>query len=278
MIEKVIQTIQATAEQRQIIHENDYENDGLLYCGHCHTPKQHRIVLRGEERKVPVVCRCRQERIDREEALDREKAQSRIIKNLIREGVTDKRYLGYTFAQDDGANPNMTALCQNFVEQFLQGEQQGGLLFCGNVGTGKTFFACCIANALFQKGIPVAVTNLATIITQLQDFETKNKVIPRLARMKLVVLDDLGAERNTSFGKEQVFNVIDSLVRSDTEVIVTSNLSPQVMTSATDLTEQRIYDRVLHQLCPVHVPIVGESRRKQQAKEIAKQMRHGLGL
>lgn len=44
-----------------------------------------------------------------------------------------------------------------------------GLLFCGTVGSGKTYLACCIANALIEKYmIRVKIRNFAQIINDLQ--------------------------------------------------------------------------------------------------------------
>lgn len=43
--------------------KDDYIEDGLLHCGKCHTPKECVITWAGTERKVPVTCRCRCEKI-----------------------------------------------------------------------------------------------------------------------------------------------------------------------------------------------------------------------
>ena len=42
-----------------------------------------------------------------------------------------------------------------------------GLLIWGDVGTGKSFFAGCIANALLEKGVPVLMTNFSRILNTL---------------------------------------------------------------------------------------------------------------
>ena len=42
-----------------------------------------------------------------------------------------------------------------------------GLLLFGDVGTGKSFFAGCIANALLDRDVPVLMTNFPTILNRL---------------------------------------------------------------------------------------------------------------
>ena len=54
--------------------------DGLIYCGKCHTPKQHRIVFLGEEKIPGIPCRCEAEEIARRE---RERAEFERLQMLL---------------------------------------------------------------------------------------------------------------------------------------------------------------------------------------------------
>ena len=42
-----------------------------------------------------------------------------------------------------------------------------GLLLFGDVGTGKSFLAGCIANALLEQDVPVLMTNFPTILNRM---------------------------------------------------------------------------------------------------------------
>ena len=58
----------------------DYEKDGLLYCGKCHTPKEFRGSFLGMVKVVPCLCRCRSEKLAAEEQQRKaEKRQARSI-------------------------------------------------------------------------------------------------------------------------------------------------------------------------------------------------------
>ena len=72
-------------------------------------------------------------------------------------------------------------------------------------------------------------------------------------------------ERNTDFGLEQVYNVIDSRWRAQKPLIVTTNLTIELLQNPSDLPHQRIYDRV----CEICVPIKihGDSMRKERAQQ-----------
>jgi DNA replication protein DnaC len=122
-----------------------------------------------------------------------------------------------------------------------------GLLLWGNIGTGKTFFAACIANALINNGVPVLMTNFAKIINALSGFniEDKNKYIVDFNRYKLLVIDDLGAERQSDFAQEIVYNVIDSRYKNGQPIIITTNLTLDEIKKPANITYSRIYDRIL---------------------------------
>ena len=62
-----------------------------------------------------------------------------------------------------------------------------GYLLWGSVGTGKSYLAGCIANALMEKEISVRMTNFALILNDLAaTFEGKNEYISNLCRYPLL--------------------------------------------------------------------------------------------
>ena len=84
----------------------------------------------------------------------------------------------WNFAADDGADPRIMRAAKNYVGNFTQLREQGkGLLLYGGVGTGKTFAAACIANALIDSGRTCLMTNFARVLNTLWSIEEKRKPI-----------------------------------------------------------------------------------------------------
>lgn len=105
-------------------------------------------------------------------------------------------------------------------------EKNVGLLLWGGVGTGKSFMAGCIANALMEQEVAVCMTNFARIMNELNStFAGRNEVVDRLCGYPLLVIDDFGMERGTEYALEQIYNIIDSRYRSRKPLIVTTNLT-----------------------------------------------------
>ena len=80
-----------------------------------------------------------------------------------------------------------------------------------------------------------------------------DKVMSLSGAFDLLIIDDLGVERNSEFAREQVFNIIDSRYRSQLPMIVTTNLTVDELKNPADLARARIYDRVLERCTAIKV-------------------------
>ena len=250
------------------LEPGDYTGeDGLLYCGKCRTPKQFRMEAPPlEGRLLPHPCRCEQERLDREAAEQEARRHHQAVADLKRRGFTDPAMRGWTFANDNGKCPQMKH-AHFYVENWptIRAENIGYLLW-GGVGTGKSYFAGCIANALMEQAVAVRMTNFALILNDLiASFEVRNEYISRLCRAPLLILDDFGMERGTEYGLEQVYNVIDSRYRSKKPLIVTTNIPLHDLQHPQDTAHARIYDRLLEMCAPIRFS--GENFRKATAQD-----------
>lgn len=228
----------------------DYRQDGLLYCGRCHTPKQYRLKIGDHVRVVGCMCSCQtMEYMALREAEQNQQERLR-VRQLRAECVQDHQLENCVFAS---AEESVNILrCQYYVEHWEKMQDQNlGLLFWGEVGGGKTYAAACIANALLDRGVPVMVTSLPKIINSGWD---KGKIISQLHRYPLMVLDDLGVERNSEYSLETVYTVLDERRKAQKPLIITTNLTLKEMHAPMDRAHDRIYSRVFEMCVPVYFP------------------------
>lgn len=250
--------------------------DGLLYCGKCRKPKEayfapDKAAIFGRDRH-PAECDCQRTAREEREAAEKRRRHLDTVEELKRRGFTDPTMRDWTFENDNGRNPQ-TGLARRYVEHWEDMRTDNiGCLFWGGVGTGKSYLAGCIANALMEKEIPVRMTNFALILNDLAaSFEGRNEYISRLCRYPLLILDDFGMERGTEYGLEQVFNVIDSRYRSGKPLIVTTNLTLDDLHNPEDTAHSRIYDRLLSMCVPVR--FTGDNFRQETAKRKMESMK-----
>ena len=236
-IEAMITDITATTAEAE-----DYTGeDGLLYCGKCHTPKEAYFAegktCFGRDRH-PAECDCQRAAREKQQAAESRQKHLEKVEDLKRRGFTDPAMRNWTFEHDNGRNPQ-TETARFYVESWetMQAENIG-YLFWGGVGTGKSYLAA---------------------------FEGRNEYISRLCSYPLLILDDFGMERGTEYGLEQVYSVIDSRYRSGKPLIATTNLTLEELQHPQDTPHARIYDRLTSMCAPVR--FTGSNFRKETAQE-----------
>lgn len=187
------------------------------------------------------------------------------LRNLREDGISCPDGLRYTFAQDDRQEPKVSDTCQRYANCWeAMREDNIGVLLYGSTGTGKSFYAACIGRQLLEKCTTVAATNLPRLLNLLQSTKERQELLDRLSSYELLILDDLGVERDSQYALEQVYNIVDARARSGLPLIVTTNLTLEEMEKPASMQYARIYDRVL-EMCPIRIKLTGESRRKKNA-------------
>lgn len=255
-----------------------YNSEGFLVCGKCHTRRQVEVNMpdlkavpfdpkKKVRVKMPVSCRCRAERRYQEEQMLQQDKDMRAMEALKRQSLMDERLRDVSFdsfrkTNDNAYNLKLCLRYANHFDEMLAKNQ--GLLFYGGVGTGKTFAAACIANHLLNQRIPVIMTSFVKLLESMQGFsEDDSALIARLNRAKLLIIDDLGAERSTDYALEKVYDIVDSRYRAKLPIILTTNLSMTELKESTDIRYTRIYDRIFEMCYPMQFK--GQSWRKVEA-------------
>jgi DNA replication protein DnaC len=157
------------------------------------------------------------------------------------------------------------------IGELLRGEyidKRESVIFVGNPGTGKSHLATVLGMAACQQGKKVRFWRIAELITQLMEAREERlltRMKTQLAKLDLMILDELGYVPTSKLGSELLFDVI-STAYERTSVIVTTNLPfeqwPEVLGS--ERLTGAVLDRLTHR-CHI-LESNGESYRLKDAR------------
>ncbi|MCR4788090.1 MAG: ATP-binding protein [Lachnospiraceae bacterium] len=133
-----------------------------------------------------------------------------------------------------------------FADDFDKDYQN--LLFCGTVGTGKSFLSCCIAKQLLDSGHCVIYFSAIELFERLSDimFDRGDpgelmSVREDLYNCDLLIIDDLGTELTNNAVAAELFSLLNERHLLHRSTVISTNLS---LEDLKDRYEDRIFSRI----------------------------------
>lgn len=264
--------------------ENEYiePTDGFIHCSICRKPKQSRI---GGFLHLQL-CDC--ERKKRE-------AEAKAVKELKHRQMIDKlkkncfggnqKYADKTFSNcDTEVNNKIAEFCYNYCVQWREMKKNNNsLIFCGNVGSGKTHLAACICNKLiedYEARVKLITEN--EFIERYSVIAGRGEYMAELLSYSLLVLDELGIQTlKYNYAPTGYLPFLEDLINrrynANKPIIITSNLQKSFFINpAKNIAVNRIISR-LREMAPAPIVFNGADLRGAKIqKEKVEQLRQVL--
>ncbi len=161
--------------------------------------------------------------------------EKRLAAQLRKAGLPE-RYRTITLADyklPKGSAPSLVAAAlkaRRYVEEYLPGQYNRGLLLVGSVGVGKTHLAVSILRELMTtKGVAGAFYDFRELLTKVKATYNAGSSLGELAvlgpvfKAELLVLDELGAMKLTDWVFDTIEHIINARYNDGKTTIITTN-------------------------------------------------------
>ncbi len=153
------------------------------------------------------------------------------------------------------------------IARLAQGEwidRAQNLLITGPCGSGKTYLACALGNNACLQGYSVRYYRLSRLLlemTQAKADGSYQKLLVRLAKIQVIVIDDWGLEKLTTAHRNDLLEIMDDRHGSTSTVMISQLPTDEWYAAIGDNTlADAILDRLMHNAH--RLSLKGESMRK----------------
>lgn len=195
------------------------KRDFVPEYGNCDTHGRYQLnrMVDGVERFMPDVCQACQ----RQKQIQRLFAQADIPQRF--EHCTFENYEATTEDQK-----RVLSQCKAYAEGFKEALQKGiCLILRGNYGTGKNHLSTAIIRAVLGQGHTALRVKASAFLDNYwaKDFDERDRWISELARIDLLMLDELGRTTAAKSAEDAFFRLVDARYESGKPTMLITNLS-----------------------------------------------------
>lgn len=159
---------------------------------------------------------------------------------------------------------------KKFYDEYNRNGNFKGLYLHGNFGSGKTYLIAALFNELAKKRVSTEIVYFPELLRNLKsDFDNFADYIDYLENVDLLLLDDIGAERVTEWGRDEILGpILQKRMNNYKTTFFTSNLTiPELEShlntnkySDDEIKARRLVERI-KQLSE-DMELISENRRK----------------
>ena len=247
------------------------------YCPVCGKEKLWRVVdLMGSKFKGVMMCPCEVELEEAEKKAEEARKKQERIERIMAMSTLGERFARASF--DTWLHDPKTENCYEAVKQYadsFDNTVEDGLCIYGAPGNGKSHLAAALVHSVVAKGYTAVFIEVPDLFAKIKatynddsDGISETKILNALSKCDLLVLDDAGAEKPSTWVQEKFYQIINARYKNHLPLVITTNTKD--MAGLEDVIGFRSYDRVLEMCRPLRNN--GESYRRNIAVQRLRNM------
>lgn len=157
-----------------------------------------------------------------------------MISQFYSQNHISKRLKDYNFKnfKVTDVNKKEVEIAKNYANKCINNEQENGLIITGNSGVGKTHLATSISNELIEKDKLVVMGRLTSLLDMIKETfrdnsKSENELIELFSNVNMVVIDDLGTEKISSWALDKLYTIIENRNENKLPIIITTKFDKE---------------------------------------------------
>lgn len=152
-----------------------------------------------------------------------------IINKFYSKNCISKRLKDYNFDNFNATdiNKKVVEIAKDYTKKCIEGKQENGLIITGNSGVGKTHLVASISNELIEEDKLVLMGRLTLLLDMIKETfkdnsKSENELIDLFSNIDMVVIDDLGTEKISSWALDKLYTIIVNRNENKLPIIITT--------------------------------------------------------
>lgn len=205
----------------------------------CPKCKDSGFIYKTDENGYEVACRCDCYAINQARAM------------MKRSGISaefQKKTFDNFITKNNPQLMNAKTKAMQYVEHFGQTEHDryNSIMFCGQVGAGKTHLGTAICGELMNSGVAVIYMSYRNAVTKLKqniiDEEGYNKELNQYTSARVLYIDDLLKGRLTETDINIMYEIVNYRYMNNMPIIISTEKSPNDLLKFDEAIGSRLWE------------------------------------
>ena len=194
-----------------------------------------------------------------------------IINRIYKENYVGRNIQNMNFENfySDQNNKNAVKMANDYINKNKDKILSNGLIIMGESGVGKTHLAAAIANKLIENDKIVLMGRLTTLLDMIKETfrdntKSENELIELYSNVDMIIIDDLGTERISSWALEKLYTIIQNRCENRLPIIITTRFNKEGLIARFSYSnDQDLVDATISKLYQMCYGITLKSMKKE---------------